>query len=79
MSGEDLRARILALVGEYATAEWPARPFVPGETPVPVSGRVFDGDDVRELVDASLDFLAENSLEEFTLAIFNLNDFAYVP
>ena len=56
MSGSELRARILDLVGEYAAAEWPAREFVPGETPVPVSGRVFDGDDVRELVDASLDF-----------------------
>lgn len=56
MSGAELRSRILALVGDYAAAEWPARPFVPGETPVPVSGRVFDGDDVRELVDASLDF-----------------------
>jgi CDP-6-deoxy-D-xylo-4-hexulose-3-dehydrase len=56
VSGDELRARILALVGEYAAAEWPGREFVPGETPVPVSGRVFDGDDVRELVDASLDF-----------------------
>jgi CDP-6-deoxy-D-xylo-4-hexulose-3-dehydrase len=50
------RARILELVREFAAAEWPARPFVPGETPVPVSGRVFDGDDVATLVDASLDF-----------------------
>ena len=56
MSGDELRARILGLVAEYAAAEWPPREFVPGETPVPVSGRVFDGDDVRELVDASLDF-----------------------
>ncbi len=43
VSGDELRARILALVGEYAAAEWPAREFVPGDTPVPVSGRVFDG------------------------------------
>ena len=56
MSGPELRERILALVGDYAAAEWPAREFVPGETPAPVSGRVFDGHDVRELVDASLDF-----------------------
>lgn len=32
----------------------------------------------RELV-TSLEFLQENSLEEFALALFNLNDFAYVP
>jgi CDP-4-dehydro-6-deoxyglucose reductase, E1 len=56
MTGSDLRKDILNLVEEYATVEWPARPFVPGTTPVPVSGKVFDGDDVRSLVDASLDF-----------------------
>jgi hypothetical protein len=32
----------------------------------------------RELA-TSLEFLQENSLEEFALALFNLNDFAYVP
>ncbi len=56
MTSADLRARILALVREFAAAEWPAQPFVPGTTPVPVSGRVFDGDEVSTLVDASLDF-----------------------
>ena len=29
---------------------------MPGETPVPVSGRVFDADELLHLVDASLDF-----------------------
>ena len=29
--------------------------FVPGESPVPVSGKVLDGDDISALVDASLD------------------------
>jgi len=56
MTADDLRKRILDLVGEYAVAEWPARPFEAGKTPVPISGKVFDGDDVRSLVDASLDF-----------------------
>jgi cytochrome c553 len=32
----------------------------------------------RELT-ISLEFLEENTLEEFALALFNLNDFAYVP
>jgi CDP-6-deoxy-D-xylo-4-hexulose-3-dehydrase len=31
-------------------------PFVPGQSPVPVSGRVYDADDMASLVDASLDF-----------------------
>jgi CDP-6-deoxy-D-xylo-4-hexulose-3-dehydrase len=53
---EKLRAEILALTREYCRGQWPKRPFRRGETPVPVSGRVFDGDDVAALIDASLDF-----------------------
>ncbi|MCC6129139.1 MAG: lipopolysaccharide biosynthesis protein RfbH [Acidobacteria bacterium] len=56
MSAEDLRARILADVEDFSRENWPARPFIPGQTPVPVAGRVFDHEDVVSLVDASLDF-----------------------
>lgn len=56
MTADELRQRILSLVEEYATLQWPEAQFVPGESPVPVSGRVFDSDEVRHLVDASLDF-----------------------
>lgn len=57
MSNADaIRDQILSLAGEYWTARWPERPFVPGETPVPVSGKVFDGEEIRFLLDASLDF-----------------------
>lgn len=55
-SPAELRERILALVAEYHDVEFAERAFVPGETPVPVSGRVFDADELRHLVDASLDF-----------------------
>lgn len=55
-SHDDLRARILDLVGDYHAEAFAARTFVPGETMVPVSGRVFDSEDMRSLVDASLDF-----------------------
>jgi CDP-6-deoxy-D-xylo-4-hexulose-3-dehydrase len=51
-----LRARILDLVGEYCTAAFPAREFVPGSTKVPVSGKVFDAAEMRSLVDSALDF-----------------------
>ena len=51
-----LRRQILALTAEYAAAAFPARDFVPGVTPVPVAGRVFDAHEVQSLVDASLDF-----------------------
>jgi len=54
--GPELRERILELVHEYHDAEFVPKSFVPGETPIPVSGRVFDADDLLHLVDASLDF-----------------------
>ncbi|HZY42510.1 MAG TPA: lipopolysaccharide biosynthesis protein RfbH, partial [Anaerolineae bacterium] len=53
---ERLRGDILRLVAEYYTEAFATREFVPGETTVPVAGRVFDADDVQHLVDASLDF-----------------------
>ncbi len=51
-----LRKQILDLVEEYARAAFPEKPFVPGQSSVPVSGRVFDGKDIGTLVDSSLDF-----------------------
>ena len=41
----DLRKHILGLVAEYHESEFGAAPFVPGETAVPVSGKVFEGHD----------------------------------
>jgi CDP-6-deoxy-D-xylo-4-hexulose-3-dehydrase len=51
-----LRAQILELVALYYEAALKPVDFVPGETPVPVSGRVFDATEVQYLVDAGLDF-----------------------
>ncbi|GMU79962.1 MAG: lipopolysaccharide biosynthesis protein RfbH [Acidimicrobiia bacterium] len=56
MSADARRAQIRALVREYWSEAFPAREFVPGETPIPVSGKVFDADELERLVDASLDF-----------------------
>jgi CDP-6-deoxy-D-xylo-4-hexulose-3-dehydrase len=53
---DQLRQQIFDLARRYFTEEFPDREFVPGETPVPVSGRVFDADDLIRLLDASLDF-----------------------
>src|SRR5690349_6370086 len=52
----DLKADIVRLVREYADLAFRKGPFVPGETPVPVSGRVFDADDLAHLSEATLDF-----------------------
>ena len=51
-----LRKRILDLIPDFYQAEWPKRVFHPGITPIPVSGRVFDEQDLVYLVDSALDF-----------------------
>jgi CDP-6-deoxy-D-xylo-4-hexulose-3-dehydrase len=52
----ELRTRVFELVQEVYEQEHAPRPFVPGETHVPVSGRVYDAEELLSLVDASLDF-----------------------
>jgi len=52
----DLRASILEMVAEYSLEEFAEKPFIPGESPVPVSGKVFDSEEVMSLVDSALDF-----------------------
>lgn len=52
----ELRALILDLTGEYARRFHAPKPFVPGESPVPVSGKVYGESDMRNLVDSALDF-----------------------
>jgi CDP-6-deoxy-D-xylo-4-hexulose-3-dehydrase len=54
-SAAALRAQILGLVEAYCATEFPPAPFVPGQTPVPVSGRVVDASDMQFLVEAGLD------------------------
>jgi CDP-6-deoxy-D-xylo-4-hexulose-3-dehydrase len=49
------RDLILREVREFAAEKLVATEFVPGETPVPVSGKVLDPDDYIALVDSSLD------------------------
>lgn len=53
---QELREQIAGLVAEYYQAAFPGREFQPGQTNVPVAGRVFDADDIQHLVDSSLDF-----------------------
>jgi CDP-6-deoxy-D-xylo-4-hexulose-3-dehydrase len=56
LSGENLRAEILRLVEQYCAESHAARPFVEGQSSVPVAGRVYDGAEMRLLVDSALDF-----------------------
>ena len=51
-----VHAEIMALVGEYCDLVHGPKPFVPGQSAAPVNGRVFDGSDVKTLVDSALEF-----------------------
>jgi CDP-4-dehydro-6-deoxyglucose reductase, E1 len=55
-SAAELRREILALTAEYAKMAHAPKPFVAGESPVPVAGKVYDHTDMVSLVDSSLDF-----------------------
>ena len=53
---EALRRQILDLTAEYARLAHAARPFVAGQSPVPVSGKVYGAAEMTSLVDSALDF-----------------------
>jgi CDP-4-dehydro-6-deoxyglucose reductase, E1 len=53
---EQLREQILELVREYHGVAFPSREFIPDQSVVPVSGKVFDHTEMQHLVDSSLDF-----------------------
>lgn len=53
---QELRQQVFASVLEYYQFKFAAKKFIPGETYIPVSGKVFDQDELVKLVDASLDF-----------------------
>ena len=53
---EGLRRLILDLAGLYAEVKHAPGDFLPGRSPVPVSGKVCGPQDMRSLVDSALDF-----------------------
>jgi CDP-6-deoxy-D-xylo-4-hexulose-3-dehydrase len=52
----EIRTEIAALVSEYYAVSFITREFIPGVTPVPVAGRVFDSYEMNSLVGSALDF-----------------------
>jgi CDP-6-deoxy-D-xylo-4-hexulose-3-dehydrase len=52
----EFRKLIVDLVGQYAEAHHAPAPFVPGESPVPVSGKVYGAKDMQLLAESALDF-----------------------
>ena len=53
---ESIRSQILELVKEYHTAKFAFKTFDPDKDMVHYAGRVFDAEEIVNLVDASLDF-----------------------
>lgn len=51
----ELREQILALATEYHAEAFPSRPFIPGISTVPVSGKVVGPPELTNLMDAALD------------------------
>lgn len=52
---EQLRSQILELVGRFAEISTAPKPFTPGVSVIPPSGKVIGGPELQALVDASLD------------------------
>jgi CDP-6-deoxy-D-xylo-4-hexulose-3-dehydrase len=55
-TADKLRQEIATLVQQYHQAAFPAKPFLGGISTLPVSGKVFDADEMQHLVESSLDF-----------------------
>lgn len=57
MSGraDQLRQKLLELTAEYFEEAFHSKDFIPGVSPVPVSGKVIAADDLQAVVDAALD------------------------
>ncbi|MEI9475688.1 MAG: lipopolysaccharide biosynthesis protein RfbH [Deltaproteobacteria bacterium] len=55
-NSEDIRSEILALVKEYHQVKFSPKIFDPGKDLVHYAGRVFDAEEIVNLVDAGLDF-----------------------
>ena len=52
---DKLRKQIALLVDQYAAIEFSPRMFEPGQTAVPPSGKLIGGEELKNMVDASLD------------------------
>lgn len=74
MIEKELKDKILALTQEYAQNKFAPKPFETGKSPVPISGKVFDHEEICNIVESALEFhltahtfnaLFEKQLREF--------------
>ncbi len=52
---QQIRQQIAQLVDEYSAIKYTPKAFEPGSTVIPPSGKVLDGDELKAMVEASLD------------------------
>lgn len=52
---DKIRKQILSLVQDYAALEFSKKTFIPGQTPIPPSGKLIDSRELENMVEASLD------------------------
>ena len=52
---QELRQKIAQLVDEFAAIQYASKPFEAGVTVIPPSGKLLDGEELKRMVDASLD------------------------
>ena len=52
---QQIRSQIAQLVDEYAAIKYEAKAFEPGNTVIPPSGKVLDANELKNMVEASLD------------------------
>ena len=52
---EKLRKQIAVLVEQFAAIEFDAKVFERGQTPIPPSGKLIGAEELKNMVDASLD------------------------
>ena len=53
---QELRRQILDLTAQYAALAHGTKPFVAGQSPVPVAGKVYGAPEMTNLVDSALGF-----------------------
>ena len=78
-SAKDIRDEIENLVEEYYKAKFGAKPFVAGESAVRYAGRVFDAEELKSCVSATLDFWLTSGRysEEFEAAFADFTGAEY--
>jgi CDP-4-dehydro-6-deoxyglucose reductase, E1 len=74
MTEQQIKNEIMQLIDQYHKAKFGNRKFIQGQTSVPVSGKVFDSDELKNITESALDAwfttgrfntLFEKSLREF--------------